>query len=158
VVKTEEGYELSHRFFNMGHFVKHPNELYDAGRSEIDRLSEQTGETAHLMIEQFGKGIYYYETEGRKGLSQEWHRSLIEENDHLHWAATGKAVLANLSEYRVLEIIERHGLPKATENTITNPDRLFDELETVRERVRAQQRRTDPWRESSRDPGQRRRR
>ena len=57
---------------------------------------------------------------------------------YLHSTALGKAVLAHLPESYVYEIIDQHGLPAQTNQTITDPDELFDELETIRERGFAQ--------------------
>jgi len=45
----------------------------------------------------------------------------------------GKAILAQLSRDRVMEIVERHGLLKRTEQTITDPDELCAELEEIRD-------------------------
>jgi DNA-binding IclR family transcriptional regulator len=133
VVKNGDQYELSHRFFNLGEFVKHRDPLYTAGRSEVDRLAKETGESAHLMVEQFGKGTYYYKAQSEKGISQEYHWNLLEETDYLHWTATGKAVMAELPEERIQEIVDTHGLPTMTEKTITELDHLFDELSKIRE-------------------------
>lgn len=52
---------------------------------------------------------------------------------HLHNTVSGKTILAELHEERIREIIDKHGLPRYTEDTITDPDRLFQELEAVRE-------------------------
>ncbi|WP_231588011.1 IclR family transcriptional regulator [Halostagnicola sp. A56] len=41
-------------------------------------------------------------------------------------------MLAYLPEERLTEIIERHGLPKKTENTITDRNHLEDELKEIR--------------------------
>jgi DNA-binding IclR family transcriptional regulator len=41
--------------------------------------------------------------------------------------------LSHLPERRVEEIIDQRGLPAKTNNTITDADELFDELETIRE-------------------------
>jgi DNA-binding IclR family transcriptional regulator len=46
----------------------------------------------------------------------------------------GKAILAHLPESRVHEILDRHGLPEKTEQTITERDALFEELSEIRER------------------------
>ncbi|MFH5800873.1 IclR family transcriptional regulator [Haladaptatus sp. CMAA 1911] len=51
----------------------------------------------------------------------------------LHTHASGKAILAHLSENRVDEIIDRHGLESMTDRTITNINSLTDELEEIRE-------------------------
>jgi len=52
---------------------------------------------------------------------------------HLHCVGVGKAILAQLSRDRVMEIVERHGLLKRTEQTITDPDELCAELEEIRD-------------------------
>jgi DNA-binding IclR family transcriptional regulator len=52
----------------------------------------------------------------------------------MHWTALGKALLAQFPDERVHGIVDRHGLPRATENTITDRDELFAELERIRER------------------------
>jgi len=46
----------------------------------------------------------------------------------------GKAILARLSLERVNEIFDRYGLPAATDQTITDRDDLFSELERIAER------------------------
>lgn len=138
VVRTEEGYELSGHLYNIGEHVRHQNPLYTVGKSEIDRLAEETGESAHLMVEQFGMGIYYYKAQGKKGISQEYHHKLLETPDYLHWSATGKAVLAALPEERTRNILETRGMPAITDNTITDAGTLLDELETVKEEGYAQ--------------------
>jgi IclR family acetate operon transcriptional repressor len=51
-----------------------------------------------------------------------------------HCSAIGKALLANLSEERVREIVERTGLPPRTSTTITELPHLLRELEEVRTR------------------------
>lgn len=133
VVKNGDEYQLSGHFFNFGEFVKHRNPLYNVGKDEIENLAQKTGESSHLMVEQFGKGFYYHKAQGQKGISRDFHLELLEEPDYLHWSSTGKAVLAMISEDRAREILEHRGMPKATEQTITEPDTLFEELETVRE-------------------------
>lgn len=48
----------------------------------------------------------------------------------LHCTAAGKAILANLSEETVDEIVTERGL-QYTDHTITNRDELFEELEFI---------------------------
>ena len=47
--------------------------------------------------------------------------------------ALGKALLAQLPDDEIERIVERHGLPAATENTITEVEPLLEEIERVRE-------------------------
>lgn len=48
-------------------------------------------------------------------------------------AAPGKAIMANMNEDLIMEIIKRKGLQKFTENSITDPVILMDEIKKVRE-------------------------
>jgi DNA-binding IclR family transcriptional regulator len=43
-------------------------------------------------------------------------------------------ILANLSRSRVEQIIDRRGLPQVTENTVTSREKLYEELEEIRDR------------------------
>ena len=49
----------------------------------------------------------------------------------------GKAILAGLPDERVREIVDRHGLPRTTERTLTDEEELFAALEAIRDRGRA---------------------
>nr|WP_255681667.1 IclR family transcriptional regulator C-terminal domain-containing protein [Natrinema sp. SYSU A 869] len=53
---------------------------------------------------------------------------------HLHCSSAGKSILAQYPRDRVDEIFDRWNLPALTENTITDREELYDELERVRER------------------------
>jgi IclR family transcriptional regulator, KDG regulon repressor len=48
--------------------------------------------------------------------------------------ATGKVVLASLEETQVLNIINREGLPKFTEHSITDPKRYLEEVKSAKKR------------------------
>ncbi len=50
-----------------------------------------------------------------------------------HATSTGKAILAHLSDQRIEELVEGHGLTKFTSNTITSVKSLKNELERVKE-------------------------
>jgi len=52
---------------------------------------------------------------------------------HTHNTAAGKAILAEMPEQRVQEILDQQGLPAQTKNTITDRDVLFEQLETITE-------------------------
>ena len=52
----------------------------------------------------------------------------------MHQTALGKALLSQMSNNRVDQVLDRHGLPAATDRTITQRDVLFAELNSVREK------------------------
>lgn len=52
----------------------------------------------------------------------------------MHAVAAGKAILANAPDPQARKIIDQRGLPAFTENTITDEERLFEELAEIRDR------------------------
>ncbi|WP_135807409.1 IclR family transcriptional regulator [Halorussus marinus] len=134
VRKTNGQYKISHRFHNFGEEVKYRSEIYNAAKEEVDRLVETTEESVNLMVEEFGKGIYLYKRIGEKGIADEYHNTLLRDTDHLHWSSTGKAILAQLDDTHIEHIIQEHGLPAATDNTITSKEELFEDIEKIRNR------------------------
>ncbi|MDG5775299.1 IclR family transcriptional regulator [Haloarculaceae archaeon H-GB2-1] len=133
VVQNDTTYNLSLHFQTLGEYVKHNTPLYNAGKQEIDRLAEETGEYAHLMAEEYGRGIHAYKASGENAVGKQYHLLNLEQPDHLHFTATGKSVLAYLDDEKVDWIIDEYGLPQQTENTITSRDELRDALASVRE-------------------------
>lgn len=133
-VKNGSTYELGLRFVTLGEYVKHQSELYEAGTGPTDDLAETTGEYAHLMTEEHGRGIHIYKARGKEAVAEDYHHLNLERPDYLHYSAAGKAVLAYLPDERVEYIIEEYGLPERTENTITDPAALREELAEIRER------------------------
>jgi len=134
VIKRGDQYELSFRFFNIGQFVKHQTTLYNISKPYLEELAREVDEHVVLLIEEFGMGIYLHRIQRQEGLSEEFTAKSIETPDHLHRSAAGKAILAHLPEARTEEIIEEHGLPGRTPDTITDRETLARELEVTRDR------------------------
>lgn len=131
VVNRDREYQLSLRFIDLGEYIRSQIKIYDIVEEEVEKLAENSAEVAQFMAEEHGRGIYLAKAEGENGVQT---ASYIGHRNPLHCTALGKAILAHMSEERVDEIIDRHGLPAKTSNTITERDELFDELERVRER------------------------
>jgi DNA-binding IclR family transcriptional regulator len=134
VVQEGNVYRLGLHFQTLGEYVKHNTPLYDAGKNETEQLANETGEYAHLMAEEYGRGIHVYKASGENAVGDRYHQLNLEQPDHLHYNSTGKSVLAHLPEEKVERIIDEHGLPRRTENTITDRETLFEELARIRER------------------------
>jgi DNA-binding IclR family transcriptional regulator len=92
-----------------------------------------TGEYAHLSTEQHGLGVNLYKVAGNKAVGSSYQTHKLQKLDYLHFSATGKAILAHLPRKRVDWIINQYGLTEKTENTITDREKLYDELEQIRE-------------------------
>lgn len=131
VVKEGSTYRLSLRFLELGEYTRHQTRLLDIARPEIDALAEQTGEIANLMIEEHGRGVYLYISRGEKAVNLD---TKVGTRQYLHTSALGKAILANLEDEQFESVINRHGLPAETPNTVTNEEALHEELDEIRER------------------------
>jgi len=134
VVQHGDEYRLSLKFLDLGNVVKQRHSLFKHGREQVDELARESGEYAHLMCEQHGLEQNLYKAAGENAVGEHYQRRKKQTSDYLHITASGKAVLAHLPDSRVQEIIDRYGLVRKTKNTITEPEELFDELETIRER------------------------
>ncbi|WP_408960233.1 IclR family transcriptional regulator [Natrinema sp. 74] len=131
VVNENGRYRLGLQFFNTGVHVRNRYEVYHAAKHRIDGLAEETDEAAWLIIPENGLGMFVYGVSRNESFSFD---STIGTWVYLHANSAGKAILAHLSDEEVQQIIDRHGLPAQTENTITEPAELFDELERTRDR------------------------
>lgn len=131
VKKEGNTYRVGLKFLDLGGHAQHKERMYDIAREEVTALAEETGELANLLVEEHGKGVYLHRAHGEDAVRTD---SYIGQQVYLHNTALGNAILANLPEERIHEILDRHGMPAATENTITDRDALFDELERVHER------------------------
>ncbi len=131
VVREDNCYYLGTQFLNRGGYVANRKQLYALAGAKVTKLAEETEERAQFVVEEHGKGTYVRTEVGSNAVPTDSRRG---KRTFLHIASAGKAVLANLPDERVEMIIDRRGLPRFTENTITNREHLFDRLETIRER------------------------
>jgi DNA-binding IclR family transcriptional regulator len=130
VVKDGEKYKLGLRFLNIGGYVR--SELVASERiwEKIQELSDQTGEMAHFTAEEHGRPTILYVFRGDSGVHT---RATVGQRLYMHQVAAGKAILSKMSDKEIKSIVDYHGLPQATENTITDIEDLFEELEEIRE-------------------------
>lgn len=133
-VKRNGQYELALKLFTVGQYVRDRNPLYRHGKPQVDQLASETSQYVHIVTEENGRGVNLYQVKGDTSVDGEYQTTKPQQRDYLHYTASGKAILAHLPEERRHEIIETHGLPKRTENTITSHDALLEELQEIRER------------------------
>lgn len=133
VEKDGHTYRVGLQFLPMGEYARNREELYLAGRDEVESLASETGEYVHLIAPHRGRQIKLFEHYGDKAVATEHHIRHREFRQYLHRSAAGKAILAEYPADRVDEIIDEHGLEGATENTITDRETLLNELDTIRE-------------------------
>lgn len=128
VVNESGSYRLGCRFLELGAKARSYHGVHEVARQEVNRLAKETGEISALLVEEHGLGVFLHRAEGEQAVHID---SYTGQRIYLHGAALGKAILTSVPRSRVEEIIERRGLPALTENTITERDELFAELDEI---------------------------
>lgn len=130
VDKNGEIYKLSLEFFHLGQSVRSQNRRYQFAQAKTAELAEILNHSIDFDIETNGRVMILFHQ------ADESTEVGLSEGDYLpiHTSATGKAILAELPDDRVTEIINTQGMPKQTEHTITEQSVLMSELEEIRER------------------------
>lgn len=131
LVHGTDGYALGLRLLDDGMFARDELPVVEAAAGAVEQLANDTSEAVYLVVEEHGRAVYVDYALGSRAVKT---HARIGTRSHLHSLASGKAILANLEEDRVQEIVDMHGLPAKTENTVSSADQLFEELKTVRER------------------------
>lgn len=124
-------YEMSYKFLQVGCKKRRQNPIYNIARQKTDMLTEESGERAQFVVEEGGKLVYLYYNAKQNAVQTD---GTVGKYRPLHCSGAGKAILAALPDSRVEEIIDSHGLPARTENTITDRAELFEELTEIRDR------------------------
>jgi len=131
VVGGDDGYRVGSRFLEIGGHVRKHDPLYQVAEPEIQKVANRTGEHANLVVEEFGRAVFYAKAEGEDAFQLDTH---VGKTVNLSTTAAGKAILAELDDEDVRAVLDKHGLPAITDRTITDRDRLFEALAGVRER------------------------
>jgi DNA-binding IclR family transcriptional regulator len=131
VTSNGSTYRIGLQFLELGEYKRNRMDIYEKARPEVAALAEKTGEMANAAVEEHGEGIYITRAEGTEAVTVDTYAG---KRVKLHCTALGKTILAELSEERVDEIIDTHGLPARTDNTITDRAALKSELAEVRKR------------------------
>jgi len=131
VIQRNRKYHLSLKFLDLGTWVKSTRQISSAAHPVLKRLAEKTKLAAWLIVEENGFAVGL-----EREIGEEFEISAPRpgERSYMHNEAGGKAILAHLPKSRVNEILEKHGLPAATDQTITDREDLFEELEKIHER------------------------
>jgi DNA-binding IclR family transcriptional regulator len=131
VVRKGEVYDIGLPFLGLGSYARNQTRIYETGRPEIDRLASETDRLASLVVEKQGMGIYVYQASGETEVELDTHPG---KQVHLHCTALGKALLAFRPDEEIHAILDEHGLPAMTNRTITDREKLFEEIARIRER------------------------
>lgn len=95
-------------------------------------LAEGTRETVHLVFLDRNEIVYLDKLEAANNHSSLRMASRVGLRIPAHSSAVGKVLLSHLPEETLNDLLREKGLPKRTENTITDPGQLKSHLKMVR--------------------------
>lgn len=125
-------YRLGWKLFELGQTLLNTTEFRAEARKAMNELVEQWGETAHLAVLDGVEVVYLEKMQPKPAV-----RILISHTGvrlPAHCSGVGKVLLASENWEDVAAQLEEKEVEALTPATITNPDALSEELETVRER------------------------
>lgn len=130
VTKEGEIYHLGLKLFHLGQHARSQNERYQLAKTKAVELADTLNHAVDFDVETNGRIVtLFHEVDESTEIGSKEGAYF-----YAHTSSTGKAILAELPEERVLEALDRWGLPEKTEHTITEPHELLQELQEVRQR------------------------
>lgn len=126
-----KNYRLGWALIYMGGAAAKLFDLSKIIRPYLERLSEETGESASLVRLRKNFAVYVDRVSSnsiiRGGLG-------VGAELQLHVSAAGKMLLSGLPDEAIRRQIGRQPLSRHTERTITDPERIFEEIVQARQR------------------------
>ncbi|MBA2870360.1 DNA-binding IclR family transcriptional regulator [Anoxybacillus calidus] len=124
-------YKLGYKFLEMSSKLLESIDLRKEAKPYLQELEKETNEVIHLVVYDQGEVIYIEKLEGTETLRM---HSKVGKRAPMHCTAVGKAILAHLPSNVVLDILERKGMPRHTDKTITDQDEFLKELAQVKQK------------------------
>ncbi|HZD66075.1 MAG TPA: IclR family transcriptional regulator [Acidimicrobiales bacterium] len=98
-------------------------------KPQLVALAAATGETANLAVLDGDEAVYVAQAPSRHAVRM---FTEVGRRVHPHCTGVGKALLAQLPDDQALAILRRTGLPALTPATVTDLERLADQLAAIR--------------------------
>lgn len=131
VVKEGDTYHVGLAFISLGNYARTRTETYRLAETYTEDIADESGYRGAFVVEEHGQGIFVHVSASEQ---TDWSHASVGSRVGLHSIAAGKAIMAHMPTQHVERIIDERGLPRKTENTITDAEELYEELEEIRER------------------------
>jgi DNA-binding IclR family transcriptional regulator len=125
-------YLLGLKLVELGQLLLGQLDLRKEAEPFLRDLAERTKETVHLVFLDRNEIVYIDKVETDQNSSGLKMASRVGLRNPAHSSAVGKVLLAPFPEEELKNFIKEKGLPKRTENTITDPVQLKEHLRNVR--------------------------
>ena len=125
-------YFLGLKLVELGNLLLSQLDLRKEAEPFLRDLAERTKETVHMVFLDRGEIVYIDKVELDHNPSGLRMASRVGLRNPAHSSAVGKVLLSHLPEEELNGLIKEKGLPKRTENTITDLIQLKEHLKAVR--------------------------
>jgi DNA-binding IclR family transcriptional regulator len=129
--RERKSYGLGLALAELGARVHEGLELRTIAKPYLERLADRTRETVYLSVVDGDEVLLIEKIDSRQPLR---YNAQVGTRRPLHSTSPGKLALAMMPESHVEAYIQRSGLPRFTERTLTDPDRLRREIARIRRR------------------------
>ncbi|GAB6099553.1 IclR family transcriptional regulator [Halanaerocella petrolearia] len=124
-------YKLGLKLFELGSRIFNDLEVRKYAKSYLEELVSQTNETVHLVTLDQGEVLYVDKVKSPETITMV---SQVGARGPVHSTSVGKAMAAYLDEEEIDRIVRKKGMPRYTENTITDPQEFKKHLKVIKER------------------------
>ncbi|MGW7684597.1 IclR family transcriptional regulator [Kribbella sp. NPDC054772] len=128
-------YRLGSRLFALADVAREQHVVREVAAPHLLELNQKTGQTVHLAAWESGDVVYIDKLDSMRAVRM---YSQVGVPAALHCTAVGKVLLAAQPKRQQEAVLASLDLKAYTPNTITDLDRLRDELTTTKERGWAQ--------------------
>jgi DNA-binding IclR family transcriptional regulator len=130
--RDKKTYRLSFKFFYLSNMLLSGMGFRSQARGYLRQLVELSGETAELSARVKDQLVLIDQAEGPEAVRL--FSRIGSAYPYFHATAPGKVYLAHMGGEKLKRVMERMGLPKITQYTITSLTALESELKSIRRR------------------------
>jgi DNA-binding IclR family transcriptional regulator len=122
-------YRLGLHLFELGNAISRKLDERRIAGPYMEALAKKTGETVHLAVIEDGEVLYLNKHESNHSI-----RIITESGLKLpvHCSGLGKALLSGRTDEEIVSMLEKKGMAKYTETTITDAGEFLKEIGEVR--------------------------
>ena len=125
-----DNYQLGMKILFLGSAILDRMDIRRIAKPFLEELSKHTREVVHLAILDAGETVYIDKVEGTDSSIRMY--SQIGKRGPVHCTGVGKVLLSGLEDSEVEAILNEKGMPKYTENTISDMHAFKKHMEKVR--------------------------
>lgn len=122
-------YALGPRLIRLGEGAN--KQLGSLALPQLKKLVDELGETSNMAVLDSDMVVYIAQVPSQHSMRM---FTEVGRRAHTHATGVGKAILAQLPDEKVRQIVARSGMPVPTEKSISTVDDLLVELAQIRER------------------------